>query len=383
MSTALDPTAAALATEAAKNNPELAQEAAAYFRKQSHLVEIQTEHLHEQRAVSLQLLKLKRFDERLRVALRLFVILVATVVGVCAVIFIRDAVADHGLVVEAFAVPPDMSRDGLTGEVVATRFMDKLQALQAATASDRPADTYQYNWGSDIKVEIPETGLSLSEVSKLIRDRFGHSSRIAGEVIRTPTGIAVTARFGNLPAATIAGPEGDFDALAGKAAEAVYRISQPYRFTQFLSGQNRNAEAFGVITDLATNGPQNERGWAYVEWGMLDLNSNGDLGSARKHCMRGLAYAGALTTSAEICLVGEEVWSGHDEKDLEYSRSLALGAQKRAPGTTQEFFENTKMLSTAWLDTISGDIQKSAQDWTLAEAAPDYLESRKVTPVGS
>jgi hypothetical protein len=41
----LDPTAAALAAEAARSNPELAQEASAYFRKQSHLVDIQTEHL--------------------------------------------------------------------------------------------------------------------------------------------------------------------------------------------------------------------------------------------------------------------------------------------------------------------------------------------------
>jgi hypothetical protein len=64
MSTALGPTAAALAAEVAKNNPELAQEASAYFREQSHLVEIQTEHLHEQRAVSLQLLKLKHFDTK-------------------------------------------------------------------------------------------------------------------------------------------------------------------------------------------------------------------------------------------------------------------------------------------------------------------------------
>jgi len=79
--TPLDPTAAALAAEAAKNNPELAKNASAYFLKQNRLVEIQTEHLHEQRALSLQLLKLKRIDERLRVALRLFVILVATVVG--------------------------------------------------------------------------------------------------------------------------------------------------------------------------------------------------------------------------------------------------------------------------------------------------------------
>ena len=378
--TPLDPTAAALAAEVAKTNPELAQEASAYFRKQSHLVEIQTEHLHEQRAVNLQLLKLKRFDERLRVGLRLFVILVATVVGLGALIMIRDAIADHGLVVESFSVPPDMLRDGLSGEVVATRFLDRLQAMQAATASDRPADSYQYNWGSDIKVEIPETGLDLRAVSKLFRDRFGHPDRISGEVIRTPSGIAVTARFDNVPPATFVGPESDFDELAGKAAEAVYRTSQPYRFAQFLSGQNRNAEAFSVIADLATNGPQNERGWADIEWGMLDWSANGDLDSARKHCLQGLAYSGALTVSAEICLVGEEVWAGHDEKALEYSRPLAINAQQHAPGTTDEFFESNKIISLAWLETLTGDIQKSAQDWTLAEAAPFYMGTEKLAP---
>src|ERR1700741_1263908 len=79
--TPVDPTAAALAAEAAKSDPELAQKASAYFDKQSHLVEVQTEHLHEQRAVSVQLLKLKRVGERLRVGLQVFVILVATVIG--------------------------------------------------------------------------------------------------------------------------------------------------------------------------------------------------------------------------------------------------------------------------------------------------------------
>ena len=379
-STLLDPTAAALAAEAARSDPELAESVSAYFVKQSRLVEIQTEHLHEQRAVNLQLLKLKRFDERLRVALRLFVILVVTVVGIGGLIMISDAIADHGLVVEAFSVPPDMVRDGLTGEVVATRFLDKLQAMQTATASDRPADSYQYNWGSDIKVEIPETGVSLGEFRNLLRNRFGHSNHISGEVIHTATGISVTARFGDAPPITVTGQESEFDDLAGKAAEAVYRTSQPYRFTQFLSGQDRNAEAFRVIADLATNGPQSERGWAYIEWGMLDLNANGDLESARKHCLRGLAYSGALTNSAEICLVGAEVWSGHDEQELEYSRPLEISAQKRTPGTTEEFFENTKILSAAWLETLTGDNQKSAQDWTLAEAAPDYLGSVELAP---
>jgi hypothetical protein len=89
--TQLDPTAAALAAEASKSDPELAKKASAYFDKQSHLVEIQTEHLHEQRAVNLQLLKLRGFDERLRVGPRLFVILVATVIGIGGAVLIHDA----------------------------------------------------------------------------------------------------------------------------------------------------------------------------------------------------------------------------------------------------------------------------------------------------
>jgi hypothetical protein len=56
--TALYPTAAALAADGAKSDPELARKAFAYFDKQSHLIEIQTDRLHEQRAVNLQLLKL-------------------------------------------------------------------------------------------------------------------------------------------------------------------------------------------------------------------------------------------------------------------------------------------------------------------------------------
>jgi tetratricopeptide (TPR) repeat protein len=377
-STPLDPTAAALAAEAARSTPELAEKVSAYFVRQSRLVEIQTEHLHEQRAVNLQLLKLKRFDERLRVALRLFVILGATVIGIGALIMIRDAIVDHGLVVEAFSVPPDLVRDGLTGEVVANRFLDKLQAMQAATQSDRPSNSYQYNWGSDIKVEIPETGLDLNTLSKYFRDRFGHANRITGEVIRTTTGIAVTARFGDVPPATFAGAERDFDELAGKAAEAVYQASQPYRFAQYLRDHGRNDEALSVISTLATSGAESERGWADIEWGWLLMTAYGDLDGGRRHCLRGLSHAGELTESAEICLIETEVWSGHDEKALGYSRPLAVSAQHKVPGTTEEFFEGNRIISVAWLETLTGDIQKSIKDWTLAETTPFWLGTEKL-----
>jgi tetratricopeptide (TPR) repeat protein len=382
-----EPFAAAVAASLSATDPEVARDTSAFLKKQAQLLETQNKHLQEEHPARLHYLRgqarevdIRRFALRLRVGFQIFLVLVATVVGIGAAIMIRDAMADHGLVVEAFSVPPDLVRDGLTGEVVATRLLDKLQAMQRATASDRPANSYQYNWGSDIKVEIPETGLDLRVVGKFLRDRFGHPDRISGEVIRTPTGIAVTARFDDVPPATFTGPQSDFDELAAKAAEAVYRTSQPYRFAQFLSGQNRNTEAFSVIADLATNGAKNERGWAEIEWGMLDWTVSGDLESARKHCLQALAHSGALIVPAEICLVAVEVWSGHDEKALEYSRPLAINSQKQAPGTTDEFFESNKIISVAWLETLTGDIQKSAQDWTLAEAAPFYLSTERLAP---
>jgi hypothetical protein len=123
--TALDPTAAALAAEAAKCDPELAKKASAYFDSQRHLVDVQTEHLHEQRAVNLSLLKLKRSRERLKLGLQLFVILAATVIGIGALLMIRNAIEAHGVVIEAFQVPPDLAQRGPTGEVIAEQVLDE------------------------------------------------------------------------------------------------------------------------------------------------------------------------------------------------------------------------------------------------------------------
>jgi tetratricopeptide (TPR) repeat protein len=379
--------ASAVAAKLAGNDPEVARKTVEFLDKQSQLLETQNKHLEEDHAARLHYLRgqarevdIRRFALRLRVGLQIFLVLGATVVGIGALILIRDAVEDHGLVVEAFSVPPDLVADGLTGEVVATRFLDKLQAMQTATTSERPADSYQYNWGSDIKVEIPETGLSLREFSKLLRDRFGHANHITGEVIRTPTGVAVTARFGDATPETFTGPEGEFDELARKAAEAVYRTSQPYRFAQFLFQHGRNSESFDVISDLATNGPLTERGWAYTLWGTLDVNVSADLDSARKHCSTGLSYSGASTVPAEICLVGAETWSGHDEKAFQYSVPLELHSQEDSPGISKAFFESNRLIAQGWLESITGDLQKSAQDWTLVESAPEFLGSAKLAP---
>ncbi|HEY5411171.1 MAG TPA: hypothetical protein VIJ94_10640, partial [Caulobacteraceae bacterium] len=251
------PAAVALALGKTRAGAKLPPETAAFLLKQTRLIDLQTEHLHEQRELVLSRLRWGRFSDRLKALLQAMTVLVGLAVVVGVGVMAWQAHQDNGLVIDAFSVPPDLARDGLTGDVVAARFLDRLQAIQAATLnSDRPAESFRNNWGSEIKVEIPETGLTFGEFEKLLREWFGHVSHVSGEVLKTPQALAFTARIGDAPPQTFAGPETGFDDLAQKAAEAVFRSSQPYRYTEYLEHQGRIDEAFQAIADLAANGPQ-------------------------------------------------------------------------------------------------------------------------------
>jgi tetratricopeptide (TPR) repeat protein len=328
----------------------------AFLDEQTRLLRLQAEHLQEQRG-------LRRWRDRLALLLQAGAVVLGAGVVILVGAMAWQARQDHGLVIDAFSVPPDLAQKGLTGQVAASRFLDKLQAMQTGVDSDRPEQSYQNNWGSDVKVEIPQTGLTLDQFETLLRDRLGHVSHVSGEVLRTPTGIALTARFGDAPPQTFTGPETAFDELARQAAEAVYRASQPYRYAEYLDGHGRSEEAFAVAADLAANGPQSERGWAYSKWAIMDLNNHGDTASAQMHADKGLGYGAGSDLSDQISLVNTAVWSGHEEANLAISKVLDKAAQKRQPGTSQSFYLENRLLGRAWLDFVLPDYQASAADW--------------------
>src|SRR5262249_55666767 len=161
--TQLGPTAAAVAVAlSAATTREVDAEAAQFLReqralsdKQGRMLDLQMEHLHEERALHHRHLKLKYFSDRLRIGLQLLAIGIAIVGGLGAVVW--KAANDHGLVVEAFSVPPDLATQGNTGAVVASRILDRIAEMQSQTSSFRAAGTYRTNWGDDFKVEIPDT----------------------------------------------------------------------------------------------------------------------------------------------------------------------------------------------------------------------------------
>ena len=221
----------------------------------------------EQRELQLAHLRVRRWKDRMSLVLQGLGIAVGVAVAVVLGVMVWQAHEDQGLVVEAFSVPPDLAQRGLTGQVVAGQLLDKLSGMQSRTDSARPARSYQNNWGDDLKVEIPETGVSFGELNRWLHRWLGSQTRVSGEVFRTPAGLTVSVRAGEDGGSSFTGPDTDVDKLVQQAAEAVYQRTQPYRYALWLFeqgrlNQDRFKQGFSAMTALA-NGPAGEdRGWA-------------------------------------------------------------------------------------------------------------------------
>ncbi len=356
----LDPTAAALASDAAKTDPELTRRASDYFARQSRLVEIQTEHLHEQRSVLISQLKIRRFIDGLRAILQLVLVLVVGGVLAGLGVMAWDAAHDHGLVVEAFSVPPDLAARGLTGQVVAKQVLDRLAALQAQTQSMRAASTYTNDWGSDLKVEIPETGVSLGEAQSYLRAWLGHETRITGEIFEGPGGLTITARSGDDPTPPVTGAAGDLDGLLEKAAEALYARTQPYRYSILLSQRGEMANAHAILVKLTTSPSLQERAWAHIGLAGDEMIDHGDFGIAEEELHEALGVIPDFSPAYRD-LALSEAFLGHDEGVLHAMRSLERAITRR-PGDVSRnqdaFSVRTARISIAF---EKGDFTTMAQ----------------------
>jgi tetratricopeptide (TPR) repeat protein len=359
----VDPTAAALAAEAAKSDPELAHEASAYFRKQSHLIEVQTEHLHEQRAVNLSLLKLKRFDERLKVSLRVFVILVATVIGIFGAVLIHDAVRSRSVVIEPFETPHALAARGLTGVVVANSVLDQLARLQEATRSAIQRRNLANAWSKEVKLTVPEAGLSIGEISQLLKARFGDDIHISGDVVQTEAGgLEVTVRGDGISAQSFTGASDQLGKLTSEAAEYVYSQSQPALWAAYLDDSGRYQEAVDFCQASVGSSSKSNRPALLSYWAIAIAKSRGPGPQALALIQRAIAlqpdywYAYEIMTSIYFGLGDEEgVW--RHGNDL---RKAAGGRPGRAPEMVYSVIDSLTWDLPAELAELTADVELSS-----------------------
>jgi tetratricopeptide (TPR) repeat protein len=349
----------ALALGKARPGAALPPEAAEFLKRQGRLVELQMEHLHEQRELVLSRLRWGRFSDRVKAAIQVMTALVGLVVAVAIGAMAWRAHEDHGVAIAAFSVPPDFAQKGLTGQVIASQVLDRLSDLQAQTVTARPASTYANDWGGDIKVEIPETGVSLGELNRYLREWLGSQTRITGEIVRTAAGVAVTARAGEASGRRFEGQEADIGKLVDQAAEAIYGETQPYRYAVWLSAHGRANEAQAAFARLTKSGSADERAWAYAGWSSM-LFGETRMAEAARAAQNAVELNPRLYPAYPI--LGNSLYLlGREQAALEQSRrEVALLESGRAVGLPKSQTTSRLKLARGLEAFIAGDEQAAA-----------------------
>lgn len=353
-----DAAAVALALAEARQDPRFAERAAAFLDKQSRFIEVQMEHLHEQKAVQLSHQKLRRLSDRLKVGLQLFTVLVLSVLGFGLLVMIRDAVTSNSVVVEPFDTPAALAPRGLTGKVVAGGLLDELTQLQVATRSSAAKRNLSNAWTGDIKVEVPETGVSIGEVDNLLKKRFGHDLHIDGDLVQTDAGgLALTVRGDRISPKTFAGAAGDLEKLTTQAAEYVYGQAEPTLYAGYLVNAGRNAEAVAFSKAAYLTAARSEQPYLLNQWANALLNVGGS------HEQALVLYRGALKLKPDYWIAYSNLmnstWGLGDEEGSwrtgEVMRKAAGGRPGRAP---ENMYQNQDILTwnlLAWRAATEAD----------------------------
>ncbi len=174
--------------------------------------------------------------------------------------FVWDASQDRSIVVRAFSAPPALAARGLTGDVLAARFMDRLRHVQRVAATNSFVDARQLRDDADgLRVEIPQTGLSLDELHRWLVDRLGRRTNIEGALSLSEDGsLTLEVRVGAEPAVQVSGEPGELDRLIKAAAEGAFARTEPALLSRYLAGVGREDESLAAARAYALSLPTSD-----------------------------------------------------------------------------------------------------------------------------
>lgn len=294
------------------------------------------------------------------------------------------AAHDNSLVIDAFSVPPDLAARGLTGHAIAAQVQDQLTGMQKLTGSARPADSYANNWGGDIKVQIPDTGVSIGEFYRMLVLWFGDRTHVTGEVFHAGKELAITARIGGGEGQVVRGDPGDVESLVKQAAEKIYGVTQPYRFATYLgrnSLQNPDARARFLqrMRQLRDHGTLADRIWAYTALA-TDAQITDPMRApaiSRQDIRLAPGFALGYLNAAY-----DERAIGHPEAGLRYGRKVeALLSQGNAGMSSPTHDSSLARISAENAEAL-GDFAGALRDFQKTIRLPDYSGDVIVARIG-
>ena len=260
--------AAAVAAIASRQDPEVARDTSAFLKEQTRLLLTQRHHLDDEHALRMtqlghqsKLLRGQRIGQGFRIAFQMAMVLLALVIIIGIGVMLHDAFTSRSVVIESFDAPASLVARGITGKAVASGLLDELTRLQGATLGLRDRKRSLRNaWSSDVQLAVPEVGISIGEINRLLKARLGHDLHISGDVVEAPPGLALTVRGDGVAAKTFRGAAGALDLLTTQAAEYVYAQSQPAQWAHYLASTGRFDEAIVFAREAFSRTEPADRG---------------------------------------------------------------------------------------------------------------------------
>ena len=273
---ASSPSEPALAAAMAHARAQDSKEARLYLKDARRMLQLQIETLHEERILNLKHMKARRWRDALQLSFQFLGVAIAGVVGLAIVLMMHDAFTARSVVVEAFGAPPALASRGLSGAAVAEGVLDQLAVLQASTRSSAAKRNLSSAWTGDIKVDVPETGISVGELDRMLKKRFGHDLHIGGDLVQAADGgLELTVRGDGVLPKTFAGGPADLGKLQTAAAEYVFGQTEPALYVTYLTNAGRDPEAVAFAQQNYATAAESERPYMLNGWAVAVQNTGG------------------------------------------------------------------------------------------------------------
>ncbi len=308
--------------------------------------------------------------ERMGVALKVLGGLVGLVAAVLLGSMVYNAARSKAVVVQALETPPALVEQGLTGRVVAGKLQDGLARIQATTRNAAKGQAIANAWTGDIAVEVADTGISIGEIDRLLRERLGHNTYVGGDLVLTTDGrLALTVRGGPILARTFVGPPDAVDDLTRQAAEYIYGEAEPYLFSTYLNQNDRPQEVLPFTRRALTLVDPEQRA-LLANATALAYSALGDMETAIQWYRLAIQYRPTYWL-ARGNLVGALMEPGTEEqayRDGQKAIQADRAARSTEKGATSDF-ANAFLLEQNWNGYIDGVMEDAAQTKGLGTAS--------------
>ena len=294
-------------------------------REQARLTELQSQNLTDQNSYELSHLRWRRFNDQMKGALQIMTVAVGALVVAMIATAMWNASRAAGLVVETFSVPPAYAAAGVSGAVLAddlTNAVGTIRDKADATSLVRSDDVRQER-DDEIRVEIPETGVSVAQAWSYLRRWLGHQRRLSGNLRSGGDGtIALTVALDGERAFTVSGGSGDLAKLEQQAAERVFESVDPNNYIIYLLASGRPEDCLAAAARYAQRpGSTTNRAYALALWAGMTRSAGGDLNLSMARARLASAIDPKLLTAHwEMMTTASSL--AHDEEALREAKLI-------------------------------------------------------------